>query len=780
MKWIYISCLFLFYRIGYSQNITIYGYILDYDTGESIPNTSVYNETSNTYTLSNDYGFYSLEIRKKDNMTTIDIAHLGYKPVKDSIRSDKNLQKNYYLKSENLLEEVVIMGRKEKPIEKRLEISTINPSIEEVNKIPSLGGETDIIKSLQLMPGVQSGNEGSSQLYVRGGSPDQNLILLDDVPLYYVNHLGGFVSIFNTDALKNIKLIKGGFPARYGNRLSSIVDIKMKDGNNQKFQGNAMIGLISSKISIEGPLIKNKSSYIISVRRMLYDLIVRPVTYFIFDKKASLGYHFYDVNIKTNYFLSDNDKLIASIYMGNDKLGFTSFLNNGKEQNNNKWGNRLVSLRWNHIFNSHLFSNTNISYTHYKLIRENIYKESNHNKQASYTFKSAISDFGLKTDFNYYYNPNYSLNFGADFTFHKYQPSITKLKQYTTNQPKDTIYGVTKLNSLETSAYIENIFKIGNFMDANLGIRYNSYFVKNKALQSIEPRLLARITLSKKTSLKASFSKMNQNIHLLSTTGMGIPMDLWLPVTDRIPQEKSQQLTLGLARSIFNNKIELSLETYYKKMKNLIAYKEGVSYLGTSNWEDKIETNGKGTSFGVEFLAHKKRGKTTGWISYTWAKTNRQFHNIAQGQAYPFTYDRRHSLNLVLNYKIKDNIDFSGTWVYGSGNPYTLAIGKYQGIDNNDVLNSEENIIHTFDEIYIYDGRNNQRMRDYHRIDIGFNFHKNKKRGERIWNISIYNLYNRKNPYFYFFDQETENGQLTLKQQSLFPVIPSVSYSFKF
>ena len=389
-----LTLIFLaFSSIFYSQSVTISGFVKDAGTGEVLYGATVYDRNTKHAVITNEYGFYSLDL-PIDTLADIAVSYVGYHLYEDYIACTKNQSINFYLKSENILDEVLIQAKKEKPIQERNEMGVVQIPVKQIQTLPALGGETDIIKALQLMPGVQSGQEGSSQLYVRGGSPDQNLMLLDDVPLYNVNHLGGFVSVFNTDAINSVKLIKGGFPAQYGNRLSSIVNIRMKEGNNQDFNGKASIGIIASKVSVEGPLKNENTSYLISVRRMLYDILFRPVSYFTFNKKSSVGYHFYDVNAKINHRLSEKDRLYFSLYGGDDKLGITVYFDDGKSKFNTRWGNRLSALRYNYVFNDKLFSNTTLSYTRYRFLTENIYKEDENNQtlKGYNNFKSAIND----------------------------------------------------------------------------------------------------------------------------------------------------------------------------------------------------------------------------------------------------------------------------------------------------------------------------------------------------------------------------------------------------
>lgn len=678
-----------------------------------------------------------------------------------------------------MLNEVVISATQDKPIEQKTEMSVVSIPIKQVKLLPYLGGESDVLKAIQLMPGVQSGNEGTSGLYVRGGSPDQNLIVLDDVPLYYVNHLGGLVSIFNTDAISNITLIKGGFPARYGNRLSSVMDIRMKDGNLKEFKGNAMIGMIASKISVEGPIKQDTSSYIISFRRFMYDLITRPVSKIVFDK-VSAGYTFYDFNAKFNYKVTNKDRLFFSIYSGKDKMTIKMKDKSESSKYLNKsslgWGNNLIALRWNHLFNTKLFSNATVSYSQYKYMTEfEIINNIGTNKETILNrFASGINDLAIKFDLEYFHSSNYKLIFGVNSICHTFYPGSEQFKQSINNtSPTDTIFGNYSLNAIDNALYVENIFQIGQALSINAGGRFSHYHVEDTNFVNLEPRILFNYLIGENNSIKASYSQMFQNIHLLSSSGTGMPTDLWLPATKKVIPQKSTQYAIGAVstRKFNNHNYELSIEFFYKDLQNLIAYKTGANVFGASvDWQDKIEKNGKGVSKGIELLINKKTGKTTGWIGYTYSKTTRQFENINEGIPYLFKYDRPHDLSVVIIHKINKNVNFSLTWVYGTGNAITLPVSAYSIITETGL-----------EQIYVYEGINTFRMRDYHKMDIGFNFSKEKKWGTRMWSLSIYNVYNRQNPYYYFFEKKSNNSnEVVLKQLSMFPIMPSISYNAYF
>ncbi|UII75316.1 TonB-dependent receptor [Flagellimonas sp. HMM57] len=774
--------IFSFYNTQ-SQSVTLSGYIFDTETGERLIGANIYDVTSKKGAISNNYGFYSLSIPQSQS-TTLRISYLGYAAINEIVYPTENQNINFPLLSENyLLDEVELTGSKEIPIEKRNEIGVLSIPIEQIEVLPALGGEVDVLKALQLMPGVQSGNEGSSGLYVRGGSPDQNLVLLDDVPLYYVNHLGGFVSTFNIDAINNVSLTKGGFPARYGGRLSSILDIRMKDGNMKKFEGNGMLGMVAAKVAVEGPIKEDTTSFMISARRMLYDLLTRPISRSAFNG-VSLGYTFYDLNIKLNHKFSEKDRLFLSAYFGDDRSIIKKKGENGFK-NTLQWGNNLVALRWNHLFGQKLFGNMTLYHTRYRFLTEveGNFTNNGESFSSSREFLSGIYDLGGKLDFDYFLNPNVKFKFGANCIYHNFRPGATTNRQNQNGQSTlDSTIGNEDIFAWENSAYVESELRLGEKVSTNLGFRGAVYHVSGEDYISYEPRVLASYLVSDDMAIKGAYSRMQQNVHLLTNSGVGLPTDLWVPATDNIAPQLSDQWSLGITRSLKDGLYEASVEGYYKNMENLIEYKEGASFLGTTNnWEELVESGGQGTSYGIELLLQKKQGRTTGWIGYTWSKTNRQFDNINNGREFPYRYDRRHDASVVIAHQWKKNIDISASWVYGTGAAFTLPIGKYDIIDDSNQEGGTS-------EVFIYGERNANRMRAYHRLDVGINFRKKKKWGERTLNISIYNLYARQNPYYYFVDAEEQYDQTGnelsertfLSQQSLFPILPSISYGFRF
>jgi len=787
-RFIIFLSLFVLVTNGYSQKVSISGYVADAASGEKIISATITTSDNLNYAISNSYGYYILILNSSNDSVNLQASFVGFSPSSFSVKPNQNLKIDFALNTRNILDEVIVSAEKSNTYEKRKEMSVVSVPIGKVTVMPSLGGESDLLKSLQLMPGIQSGNEASSGLYVRGGSPDQNLMVIDDVPIYYVNHLGGFVSTFNSDAINSMKLVKGGFPAHYGSRLSSVVDIKMKEGNMKEFHGNAMIGMIASKIMVEGPIKKDTTSYMLSVRRFMYDLITRPLTRATSFNGTSVGYNFYDLNAKINHIISPKDRLYLSFYSGGDKL-----LTRQKTQADlNKmileWGNILGSFRWNHLYSDRLFSNLTLYSTRYRLANDFSYTftQDNVKEKTTASYWSGIVDLSAKADFDYFVNQNYKVKFGGTSIFHHFNPNTTSYHSVESSAAIDTSFGSKKQNGFEKAVYLENEISIGNRFFTNIGLRVTNYQTPNRNYVSYEPRFLSTFMITENTLLKASYSQMNQYIHLLTGSGPNMQNDIWVPVTDVVKPSLSGQFALGLEKTFKNGEYEVSLEGYHKTMNNLITYKDGVAILSsTSDWQTQVETNGKGKSYGLEFLLQKTRGSATGWIAYTYSKTTRQFENKNFGRPYPFKYDRTHDISIVYLQKIKSNIQLSATWVYGTGNPYTLAAGKYlmttgPGVD----------LHQTYTYGQVYNELNSYRMRAYHKLDVGINFNKTVKRGERTWSINIYNLYNRQNPYYYFLDTTYQFDQIgriipeatktVLKQQSYFPIIPSFSYSLKF
>lgn len=783
-------CLFL--TISYSQTITISGYISDKSSGERLINASIYAPQLTKGAISNNFGFYSLSVPKGEH--ALICSFVGYSQKQLTINANKDTVINFNLESNAQLDEITVTGQKANQKVLNTQLSKTDISIEKIKSLPAFLGEADVIKTIQLLPGVQAGTEGSSGLYVRGGGPDQNLILLDDVPVYNADHLLGFFSVFNSDAIKNISFYKGDFPARFGGRLSSVLDLRTKDGNEQELHGNFSIGLISSKLNLEGPIVKGKTTFNFSARRTYLDLIARPLIKAGTNNETTSGYFFHDLNLKISHKFSDKSRLYLSCYNGLDKAyarseyDYTENLNTSLHDKDNaslKWGNFTTALKWNYVFSNKLFMNTTMIFSNYKFDVSNDSETRNRNNNTVETssglnYISGIRDLGLKADFDYFPLTGHRVKFGIQATNHFFRPGIFAYSDKVAEQEGNNIdktYKDRNINTQEVAVFAEDNFDITSKLSVNAGLHSSAFLVDGKSYFSLQPRLSARYLVTDRFSLKAAYAKMNQNVHLLSSSTINLPTDLWLPTTKRVNPQNSHQITVGGIYQLKSG-FDFSIEGFYKKMTNLIEYKEGASFAGVSTgWEDKVEM-GKGWSYGTEFLLEKTMGKTTGWIGYTISWAQRQFENLNFGEKYFARYDRRHDVSFVLTHKFSNRFDIGLTWVYATGNAVTLPTQVIDGlyIENKEVR-------------YEYFGnRNNYRMPAYHRMDVGFNFHKQKKHGIRTWNIGFYNAYSRQNPFFMFFQNtdsfntgsQTSGNYRVLKQVSLFPIIPSFSYSYKF
>ena len=781
---IIICCLF-FAQAMFAQKSTLSGYLKDAETGEALIGGRIYIDSLKIGVVSNIYGFYSLTL--PNGTHDVMFSFIGKEPIKTRVILDQNIELAINLKdNSNTLTEVVVTGEKKQ--QESTEMSTVTLSMEKVKTLPVLLGEKDIIKTLQLLPGVQSGSEGSSGIYVRGGGPDQNLILLDGVPIYNANHLFGFFSVFNADAINQVKLVKGGFPAEYGGRISSVIDIRMNEGDMKKIHGEGSVGIISSKLMLNGPIIKDKTSFMITGRRTYIDLLARPLIKAANSQngndQVTGGYFFYDVNAKLNHIINANNRIYFSTYLGNDKFYVNSeydYINDSKtyiEENTGgiKWGNKIVALRWNHKFSPKLLLNTTLNYSDYQfttgfgLTSYEKGNQANPTQDFSFEYLSGITDFGGNMNFYYYPSPKHDVQFGIGQTYHTFKPGVNQLKLSDGSSDLDTSFGSARTYAHEFYGYIQDDFSITKRLSLNAGLHFANFLVREKLYNSLQPRASFNFQLDDKSSLKASYAKTTQFLHLLTNTSIGLPTDLWVPVTDSIPPQQGNQVAFGYTRELSKG-YRVGAEAYYKTMKNLIEYKEGASFFGSNqNWEGLVEV-GNGYSYGLEMLFEKRTGKTTGWIGYTLSWTNRQFANINNGEEFPYRYDRRHDISFVLTHKFNDKVDIGVVWVYGTGNAITLALQKYNSSGGVEFGDSEVNHI---------DQRNGYRMPSYHRLDLGVNIHKPKKWGEATWSFGLYNAYNRQNPFYLDIGYLQGGNEKVLKQISLFPILPSVSYSFKF
>lgn len=768
-----IQLLILFFCAGAAaQKATLNGYITDKKSGERLSGASVFISTIKAGTTSNAYGFYSITVPADSVEVSFSYSGYGVQVKKIDLRQSTTL--NIELEAADALSEVVVTATKREAQTSRTQMSAIELPVSTIKSLPALLGEVDVVKAIQLLPGVQGGSEGSSGIYVRGGSPDQNLILLDGVPVYNVSHLFGFFSVFNADALQSVDVLKGGFPARYGGRLSSVIDIRMKEGNRNKFGGEGGMGLIASRLTLQGPLDKKgNTSYMISGRRTYLDVLAQPIIRAQADGQGTAGYFFYDLNGKINFTLGQKDHLYLSGYFGNDKFYFrTKDTDLGMDFKSSmrsamKWGNGTGVARWNHEFNRKLFGNLTVYYGRYNFDVSADERSEGGGTNERYYLKyfSGIRDWSARYDVDFLPAPNHFIKGGVSAVHHQYKPGAMQAKVHTTDENWDTLMKNNFVGAVEWDGYIEDDIRLSAKMKANLGLHLSAFSVDKELFTSLQPRASLRYLLAPELSVKASYARMSQYIHLLTNSGVGLPTDLWVPVTKKVPPQVAHQGALGLAYN-FKKNYEVSLEGYYKTMDKVMEYAEGASYINaTGDWQDKIVI-GKGWSYGAEFFVQRKRGNTTGMLGYTLSWTKRQFPDLNEGRTFPYKYDRRHDLKAAVVHKLGQKAEFSATWVYGSGQATTLPTEVYLNADNQ--------------EVEVFEGRNNFRLRAFHHLDLGMTFRKQKRWGERSWVIGAYNVYNRRNPFFIYKGYSDDGRTPQFRQVSLFPFIPSVSYQFKF
>lgn len=752
------------------QTYSVSGTVKDKKNGELLIGVSVkVSEDPSINVVANEYGFYSLSL-PEGNYTLI-ISYPGYQDFEQKINVDQNIKLDLPLlpseSVEKAIDEVVITGIKKDKNLTSAQMGAETLSIKNIEKLPVLFGEKDVMKTIQLLPGIKSNGEGSSGFSVRGGATDQNLILLDEAPVYNASHLLGFFSTFNSDALKDASIIKGNSPAQYGGRLSSVLDVKMKDGNNKDYNINGGIGLISSRLSVEGPIQKEKSSFIVSGRRTYADLFLKANK----DYKDNKLY-FYDLNLKANYQINENNRIYLSGYFGRDVLGLGDTFNTD-------WGNTTATLRWNSIISSKLFSNTSFIYSNYD------YKISLKNDDTVFDLNSKIRDWNLKQDFTWFAGNKHSVRFGLQSIYHTLTPSSasgTTVSSFARN-PR---------YSWENAVYINDDYKATEKLTINYGARlsmfsvlggdtFNTYengvltdskFLEKgkfgKTYVNIEPRISANYRINEVSSVKGGYSRNTQNLHLLSNSNSGNPTDQWIGSSYTVKPEIADQISLGYSRNFNNNNYELNAEVYYKDMKNQIDFKNGAQ-IGFDTGAD-VESEllfGKGRAYGLELIAKKKSGKLTGWISYTLSKTERKINGINNNEWYNARMDKTHDLSVVATYQLNPKWSFSGLFVYSTGNAVTFPTGKYE-------LNGQT--------VFQYSNRNADRIPAYHRMDLSATYEpSSNKRFRGSWTFGIYNLYGRENAYTINFEDNPDRpGTTRAMQTSLFRWVPNITYNFKF
>ena len=762
-----------------AQSVNISGFIRERGSREALPGVSVFISQSKIGITTNAYGYYSLNVGAPTDSVQISYRSVGYSLVVKTVGGRQSSVQDVALTpAVQQLDEVAVRGRTDGGTAEQM--STISVSVQQLQQTAALLGEKDVMKVLQLMPGVQKGNEGQTGLYVRGGGPDQNLLILDEAIVYNANHLFGFFSVFNTDALKNVELIKGGFPARYGGRLSSVVNMQMKEGARDRLHGEGGIGLISSKLTLEGPLTRNKKgSFLISARRTYADLLWKTLV-----SSDLPGIFFYDLNAKLNYDLGPKDRLFLSSYLGRDKATVDQKYGGGGTSNSGfNWGNLTATLRWNHVASSQLFVNTSaiLSQYDFKVFQDESGLESPVRFYSQYA--SSIRDFAVKTDADWLLSNQTSLRFGAMLTAHRYTPSAVTVQ----NINLDTLnVQRTAIDALEAGLYAEATVQPAEQVRVNGGLRLSYFNVQGKTYLRPEPRLSVAYNLRNDWTVKASYAAMNQYTHLLSNSGLGLPTDLWVPSTAQLRPQTSQQVALGISRPFAAQRLILSVEGYYKAMTNIIGYREGASFLlvdlgakpkevAQSEWQQNV-TTGRGWSYGTEFFLQRKTGRLNGWVGYTLSWTQHQFADLNEGKPFYARYDRRHDLSVVGIYQLKPRLSLSATFVFGTGNALTIPLGTATA-RSNAFFGPTTSITAP-----LYGERNGFRAAPYHRLDVALRFSKPKSWGERTWELGVYNAYNRINPFYYDTATRRSNGvsQQVLTRYGLFPIIPSLTYHIKF
>ncbi len=789
MKYVLLIPL-LFTSLFAQPNYTISGQVREAATGEDLTGVTVMvKELPSKGALSNPYGFYSLTL-PAGNYTLV-IRYIGYETQELAISLDADLRQDVSLKQEAVqLDEVVIASEAANEQVTSTEIGVERLDVAALRKVPVLFGEQDVLKTVQLLPGVQSAGEGNSGFFVRGGSADQNLILLDEAPVYNASHLLGFFSVFNSDALKDVKLYKGPYPAEYGGRLSSVMDIRMKEGNNQEFHGSGGLGLISSRLTLEGPIVEDKGSFMVAGRRTYADLFL-PLYADVSGDSALDGsqLYFYDLNAKANYQIGENDRIFVSGYFGRDVFQF-------QDQFGFDWGNTTATVRWNHIYGSKLFGNTSLIYSDYDYQVEG--------GDSLFVLNSSIQDWNLRQDFDYYLNDRMSLSFGVNVIHHTFKPGDLE-----TNFGEEA--GVSDLElenryALESSLYVSNRHKMTDQLTLEYGLRYNNFTQLGPGTiytfdaagevsssqeygdwepvvtyHGLAPRVTGTYVLNERQSIKGGYARTYQYLHLLSNSTGGTPVDLWLPSSNNIAPEAADQVSLGYFQNFNDNMFEFSVEVYYKALQNAIDYKPGATITLNPEVEGEL-LYGDGRAYGVEFYLKKKSGRFTGWLSYTLARSQRQFAEINGGEWFSATQDRIHDLSLVAMYQLSERVSVSATWVYWTGNAVTFPTGQYT-IDG---------------QVYNYYGeRNANRMPDYHRLDVGLNLDGKRykqakdpvtgelitvpKRFQSSWNFSCYNLYGRENAFSVNFQPSAADPtQSEAVRLALFKWVPSVTWNFEF
>ena len=797
------------------KQVTVSGFVRDKRSAESLIGASVYEAHSRVGTASNNFGFFSLTLPPGD--ITIRSSYIGYtshQHILNGLERDTVLA--IELEPSASLQEVVITGQSN---DKQSVLSTQMGALEinqqTIRSTPVMFGEADIIKTLQLTPGVSAGTEGTAGMYVRGGNVDENLFLIDGNPVYQINHIGGIFSAFNPEAISGMDFFKSGFPSRYGGRLSSVVDVHTKEGNMKEYHGSASIGLISGNLNFEGPIIKDRTSFNIGLRRTWLDVLSAPAVA-IANKitkkdgtRLRARYAFHDLNLKVNHIFNDRSRMYLSLYNGNDVLkgGSTDFPDQDSDNNYNydsdvslRWGNIMATAGWTYVFNNRLFGKVSGVFTRYHSRLRNTEHDvvgNEGDEDYSDSFRenetnTGITGFGLRTSFDYLPASAHHIRFGGDYLVHRFHPEYNRSVAYEKNEETSVEIGQEFANDLlwghEAGVYAEDDWTLSSAVRLNAGLRFSLFNVQGKTYTGLEPRVSLRWLLDDNLSFKASYSRMNQYVHLISNSFISLPTDAWMPVTRKLKPLISDQVSAGFYYNL-NKEYNFSVEGYYKTLDNLLEYRDGHTFTPSFvNWEDKL-TAGEGRSYGAEFMVRKETGRTTGWVGYGLSWSDRQFDELNQGARYPARFDNRHKLNIVVMHKISPKVELSAAWSYASGNHVTLSLENYYENGTGSPTNNDNHYVGASESLDYYEGRNNYQLPAYHRLDLGIKIYRPKKKGRMgIWTVSIYNVYSRMNPFMIYKSDKTvpDPGSSYGKNVPVFktigimPIIPSISYTYKF
>lgn len=776
-----------------AQNVVISGYIYDTKTQESLIQATVEVLGTENGALSNSTGYYILHVKANDSLT-LQVSYIGYATRQITLVPTASTMLNFAMETSDVATDTLLISNALSP-NKQHQMSSIQLQAKDILRMPTIFGEPDVLKAIQLMPGVQAGVEGTAGVYVRGGSTDQNLVLIDDIPAYYLQHLGGFLSMLDAQSIQHINVLKGAFPARYGGRLSSVIDIRLKDGAKEKRHTTWSAGFLLAKYATDGPIGKNKKATFLATLRFTPIGPVAAVGSAIGTKGTRInGFNAYDMVLKYSLPLDENNKLSMHFYAGEDRL--FGWIPNAKSKDTLQttvqnarlsvdWHNRLGGVKWHHLYSPNFIHTITVGFSNFSSKSDfyTISRKAENNEflaSSNAGLKSGVSDLISKADWEYIPSARHQIKWGGYFTGHQYTPGIS---HYEVKIDDSTFTSPTKIKpiyAIESAIYGEDEMAISDKCSLNAGFHISQFWVKGKNYWGFQPRISMLYKLNSQLSLKGSFNQMQQYLHLLTTSYISFATDLWVPPTDKVAPQKALQTAFGIAYQT-KNRINLEAEIYYKRLSHQITYQEGNNFNSVNTqWEDRIATNGTGNIAGLEVLARKDYGKLTGWTSYTLSFNRKQFADINEGKSYWDTYDRRHNVNVVANYQFSPRLQLSANWTFSTGRPVAIADLNYssaQSVGSN-INGYSNNYDFGFINAQYFSEKNSRRMLSYHRLDIGLQLIKVKKRGMRTWNLGLYNAYNRLNPMFYYYKKDSK--EIKLYGLTLFPVLPSVSYTRSF